>query len=178
MTAPRPYGIFAAFAGPDALLAAVRDLRAQGYCDLQAHTAYPVDGLDRALGLKPSPIGWLILLGALLGAVAAYALPVYSTMVAYPINVGGRPLHAWPPFALLAFEGGVLGGTLAAFLGFLVLCRLPAYHHPAFDFPAVDFADEDCFVVVIRGSDPQYDAQALTRALTEAKAQRIAEVGP
>jgi hypothetical protein len=90
--------------------------------------------------------------------------------------VGGRPLHAWPPFALLAFEGGVLGGAVSALVGLLVLCRLPAYHHPAFDFRDVDFADERCFVLVVLASDARYEPGTLRRLLTQAGAQRVAEV--
>ena len=100
-----------------------------------------------------------------------------SVTVAYPINVGGRPLHAWPPFLLLAFEGGMLGGALAALLGMLVLCRLPAYHHRAFDCPSVDFSDQRCFVLVVRGTDPLYDRAVLMRLLTQAGATRIDEIG-
>jgi hypothetical protein len=173
----RPYGLFAAFGTPEALLAAIRDLRQRGFRALDAHASFPINGLVEALGLRPSPIGWIILGGIVLGAVATYALALSSVTLAYPINVGGRPLHAWPPFLLLAFEGGVLGGALAALIGVLVLCRLPAYHHPAFDCRLVDFADQRCFVLVVRGSDPRYDRDVLTRLLTQAGATRIDEVG-
>lgn len=176
MSERRPYGLFAAFAGPDDLLEAVHALRGRGHRALDAHTSFPVDGLAEALGLPRSRIGWIIVAGIVFGAVVVYALVLFSVTIAYPINVGGRPLHAWPPFLLLAFEGGVLGGTVAALLGFLRLCRLPAYHHPAFDCPSVDFADQACFVLVVRATDPRYDRAALTRCLEEAGATRIDEV--
>lgn len=176
MSDAAPYGLFAAFDGPQALVSAARRLRGQGYAALDAHTPYPVDGLDAALGLGRSRIGWVILAGAIIGAVAAYGLALYSVTVAYPINVGGRPLHAWPPFALLAFEGGVLGGALSALAGLLVLSRLPAYHHPSFDFPDVDFAEERCFVLLVRATDARYEPGTLRRLLQEAGALRIGEV--
>lgn len=174
MTAP--FGLYAAFDGPEALLDAVRDLRARGYEALDTHTSFPVDGINDALGLRPSPVGWWILGGVLLGAAASYGLALYSTTVNYPINVGGRPLDAWPPFALLAFEGGILGGTLAALLGVLGLSRLPTYHHPAFDFEGLDFSRGTCFVLVVHGWDHRYDAETLRHLLTQRGAQRIAEV--
>lgn len=172
-----PHGLFAAFAGPGELLEAARTLRGRGYRVLDAHTAFPVDGLVEALGLPRSPIGWIIVGGIVIGAIATYALVLSSVTLGYPINVGGRPLHAWPPFLLLAFEGGVLGGALAAFFGLLRLCRLPAYHHPAFDCPSVDFARQECFVLVVHGTDPRYDRAVLSRLLTEAGATRIDEIG-
>ena len=177
MTAPSPTGLYAAFDGPDALLDATRKLRDGGYRAIEAYTSFPVEGLSDALGLRPSRVGWVILAGVLLGAAAAYGIALYSTTVAYPINVGGRPLHAWPPFALLAFEGGILGGTLAAFLGMLVLTRLPTYHHPAFDFPGVDFAKGRCFVLMVSASDARYDRGVLGRLLTQVGATQVAEVG-
>jgi Protein of unknown function (DUF3341) len=172
----RPYGLFAAFDGPEALVAAARDLRERGYRALDAHASFPVNGLAEALGIGRSPVGWIIVAGIVFGAVATYALVLSSVTVAYPINVGGRPLHAWPPFLLLAFEGGVLGGALAALIGVLVLCRLPAYHHPAFDVPSVDFSDQRCFVLVVHGTDPRYDRATLMRLLTQAGATRIDEI--
>lgn len=177
MNARAPYGLFAAFNGPEALLAAAVRVRENGYRALDAHTSYPVEGLDEALGLPRSNIGWIILAGVVLGAIGTYALVLYSVTVSYPINVGGRPLNAWPPYLLLSFEGGVLGGTLAALIGFLWLCRLPAYHHPAFDFPPVDFADQQCFVLVVHASDPEYDAAVLRRLLIAAGATRVDEIG-
>lgn len=176
MNARAPYGLFAAFKGPEALLGAAGQLRDSGYRALDAHTSYPVEGLEQALDLPRSRVGWIILAGAIFGAVFTYGLVLYSVTLSYPINVGGRPLNAWPPYLLLAFEGGVLGGTLAALLGFLGLCRLPAYHHPAFDFAAVDFADQECFVLVIHASDPEYDAALLRRLLDSAGATRIDEI--
>lgn len=176
MNARAPYGIFAAFDGPEKLISAARQLRDGGYSALDAHTSYPVEGLDEALDLPRSNVGWIILAGVVFGAIATYALVLYSVTISYPINVGGRPLNAWPPYLLLSFEGGVLGGTLAAFLGFLWLCRLPAYHHPAFDFAPLDFADQECFVLVIHASDPEYEAAALRRLLSTAGATRIEEI--
>lgn len=176
MNGRRPFGLFAAFDGPEALLKGARSLRDHGYRALDAHTSYPVEGLAEALALPRSPIGWIIFAGVVVGAALVYGLVLSSVTLAYPINVGGRPLHAWPPFALLAFEGGVLGGALAAFFGLLRLCRLPAYHHPAFDCPAVDFSDQRCFVLVVHATDPRYDAAALTRLLSQAGARRIDEV--
>ena len=177
MSAAQPFGLFAAFDGPDALLDAVRELRQRGYRAIDAYTSFPVEGLDHALGLRASPVGWLILAGVVLGAIAAYGIALYSTTVAYPINVGGRPLHAWPPFALLAFEGGILGGTIAAFLGMLVLTRLPTYHHPVFDFAGMDFARGRCFVLMVSASDARYDRGALGKLLTQIGATQVAEVG-
>jgi Protein of unknown function (DUF3341) len=177
MSAARPFGVFAAFDGPGELLEGARELRGRGYTALDAHTAFPVDGLAEVLGMGRSPIGWIIVVGIAFGAVATYALVLSSVTLAYPINVGGRPLHAWPPFLLLAFEGGVLGGALAAFFGLLRLCRLPAYYHPAFDCPSVDFARQECFVLVVHGTDPRYDRAVLERLLSDAGARRIDEIG-
>jgi Protein of unknown function (DUF3341)/Cytochrome C oxidase, cbb3-type, subunit III len=149
MTAdPRP-ALMAAFARPEALSAAAEDLAGTGIENMDAFTPFPVHGLARTLGMRPSRLPQVMLAGGIAGAVGVYALILYSVAVDYPINVGGRGLNAWPAYLVLSFEAGILGAALAGFFGLLHANRLPEYHHPVFDVPHFGFAQGGDFWLLV-----------------------------
>src|SRR3982750_994672 len=39
-----------------------------------------------------------VLVGGLLGGIGGYSLEYWVSVLAYPINVGGKPWHSWPAF--------------------------------------------------------------------------------
>jgi hypothetical protein len=168
-----PHGVLAAFCEPEPLTAAAADLRRQGFAELDAFTPYPVPELDDILGATAGPLPWIVLAGGVFGAAAAYGLILYSVLIDYPINVGGRPLDAWPAFLVLAFEGGILGAALAAFIGMLALNRLPTYHHPVFDAASFTFARDDRFYLLVRGGDPRFAEPSLAEHLRAAGAVSV-----
>ncbi len=143
--------LLATFATPEALLAAAREVAARGWRQ-EAMTPYPVDGLAEATGFRGSPLPWIMLAGFILGAGAIYALQAYSVLVAYPINVGGRPLHSWPAFLIPAFEGGILGAAVSGFIGMIALNGLPRLNHPAFDAPSFSHARGDRFFLMVEAA--------------------------
>ena len=176
MSASPLYGLLGVFGEPEPLVAAAVALRAEGYVRLDAFTPYPVPELDEPLQTRERPLPWIVLAGGLLGAIAAYALILYSVEIDYPINVGGRPLDAWPAYLVLAFEGGVLGASLGGFLGMLALNRLPTYYHPIFNAPSFTFAKGDRFYLLIRHDDPRFDAASVQEILGAHHAISVEEV--
>lgn len=158
MTMPDPhaYGVVAEFATPEALLAAAVRCR-RDFTDVEAFTPFAVDGLADALGFTRNGVAAVTLAGGVAGALGAYFLQWYSAVIDYPINAGGRPLHSWPSFIPATFELAVLGAALAAFFGFLALCRLPRLNHPLFDVPDFHLASKSRFFLCVRATDPAYD---------------------
>lgn len=163
--AGRPYGLVAEFADADRLLGSIARVRDAGYRRIEACTPFPVEGMTEALGFRDRRIPWLTLLGGVLGAVLGFGMQVYTNL-AYPIDIGGRPLVAIPAFMLITFELMVLGAVVLAIGGMLVLNRLPRLHHPLFDLVSFDIAGPDRFFLVIFGDDDLFDGSG-TKAFLE-----------
>lgn len=155
--------VLAAFPDADALLAAARSLRAQGFRHLDAYTPFPIDGLAGILGLRDRRVTWWALAGGIAGLLLGAGLQVGANL-AYPIPVGGRPLIAPPAFVLVTFALGVLGAALAAVLAMLLLSRLPRLSHPLFDADGFGFERADRFFLAILAS-PDFDRDRAGRAL-------------
>ena len=158
------YGLLAEFDSADALTAAARRVREAGYSHVEAFAPYPLPEVAAALGYRRSGVAFLVLLGGVVGGSAAFFMLYWVSAVAYPINVGGRPLNSWPMWIPITFELTVLTAAFAAFLGVFVLCRLPRFHHPLFGSPLFARATTDGFYLCVEATDPKFDPDA-TRAL-------------
>lgn len=166
MAAERLYGVLAEFDSPGALLEAARALRAQGYRNMDACTPFPVHGIDEALGLRGSPLGWIALAAGLTGAALALALQWWTGAIDYPLIVGGKPFFAFEPSIPITFELTVLLAALATVFGMLALNRLPRLYHPLFECDAFRGATDDRFLLAIEATDSNFHAEE-TRALLE-----------
>lgn len=160
------YGLLAEFDSPDGLVAAIRRVRAAGYDQLEAFSPVPVEEAWEALGSRRTGVPLFTLLGGLIGALVGYAIQYYTNVLDYPLNVGGRPLHGWPAFAVTTIELGILGAALGAAVGMLALNGLPRPHHPVFNVPAFDLASQTRFFLCVRSTDPQYDPAATRQFLS------------
>lgn len=163
MNAPRDHGCLAQFASVPALLAAVTQLRADGYTRLEAYTPFAVDGLAEALGPARNRIPLLMLLGGLVGGLGTLALQYYAAVIDYPIDVGGRPDASWPAFIPAALEVTILFAALAGIVGMLVGNGLPRLSHPLFNSTRFEAASRDGLFVLLRADDPRYDAERVLR---------------
>lgn len=180
MSARDCHGLLAEFADAPALLAAVRNLRESGYARLEAYTSYPVEGLVEALGVVPGPfyrrIPFWVLLGGLCGGFGTLALEYYSAVIAYPINVGGRPNASWPAFLPAALEMTLLFAAIFGVVAMLVGDGLPRLHHPLFAVAHFEKASRDGLFVLVRGDDPHFKAKRARDDLDALDALRVDEV--
>jgi hypothetical protein len=170
------YGVIAAFADPDSLTDAAWAMREKGYRRMDAFSPFEVRGLADILGMRKTRLPWTVLAGAVAGAAFVYALILYSVEVDFPINVGGRPLHSWPPFAVIAFEAAILGAALAGFFGMLWANGLPRYYHPVFNAKSFTYAQGGKFYLLVEAADPKYRKGVTRGQLTRLGAETVEEV--
>lgn len=170
------YGLMAEFETPTEILVAAQKAYAAGYRNLDAYSPQPVHGLAEAIGFAKNRVALVCLVGALLGLATAYALQVWINLVAYPENIGGRPLYSWPSFVIVCFELTILFGGLSACLGMFAMNGLPMPYHPVFNVPQFASASRDRFFLCIEAVDPKFDMTNTRAFLENLEPQSIAEV--
>lgn len=168
------YGLVAEFDDPGSVLAAARAVRDAGYQRFDVYTPYPVHGIDRAMGVKPTSLPWIVLVCGLSGTALALLLQWWTNAFDYPFSISGKPLFGVPANIPITFEVTVLLSAFAAFFGMLVLNRLPEHHHPLFELERFARASDDGFFLAIEASDPRFDA-VRTRALLQSHTRRPVE---
>jgi Protein of unknown function (DUF3341) len=169
------YGILAEFATVPDLFHACARVRDAGFTRWDAHTPFPVHGLEAAMGLRRSPLPWIVLVTGLTGAGLGFLLQVWVHTSAYPLVISGKPYFSWPAFIPVTFELGVLFAAFGAVLGMLGLNRLPMLYHPLFRSKLFEGVTDDAFFISIESWDPRFDL-ASTRTLLESIGARNVEL--
>ena len=167
------YGFLAEFDSPRALHRACGLVRDAGYSRWDAHTPFPIHGLEKAMGLRDSRLGWVVLIGGLGGAAGAMVLQWWVSTIGYPLIISGKPFNSWQAFIPVMFELGVMGGVLGAVFGMFAFNELPTLHHPLFNSAAFERVTDDRFFISIEVEDPRFDRETTRRLLQESGATRV-----
>jgi hypothetical protein len=160
------HGLMAEFDDPNALVAGARRAHQAGYRCMDAYSPLPIEELHEAMGGHDTKLPLIVLIGGLAGCIAGYSLQWWAATVAYPLNIGGRPLHSWPAFIPVTFECTILVAALSAVLGMLALNGLPQPYHPVFNVPRFALASRNRFFLCIEAADPKFDLEQ-TRSFLE-----------
>lgn len=158
-------GLLAEFSDPGALYDAVKALRKQGYTRLDTFTPFPIHGMDRAMGLSVSPLGFLAFGGGLTGLALAVWLQWWTSAVDYPINISNKPLFAWEASVPIAFELTILFTALGIVGGMLALNGLPRPYNPLFNSERFGRATDDGFFLHVGRADKTFDRSQTARHL-------------
>ena len=170
------FGLVGVFERPADLMEACEALRDAGYRRFDAHTPFPVHGLERAMGLRSSRVPWLALAGGVLGGTGAFLLQAWVHSDAYPLVIAGKPFFALPAYVPVTFEITILLAAFGTFFGMWLLNGLPRLFHPVMRHPAFPRASDDRYLVSVEASDPRYEPGAVRMLLRAAGATQIEEV--
>ena len=171
------YGVVGEFETPEQILHAAKRAHEAGYRRLDAYTPFPVEGLSEALGFRRTSVPLVTLFGGLLGGLGGFGFQYWVAAIAYPQNIGGRPLNSWPAFIPVTFELTVLGASLFSVFGMLALNRLPQPHHPLFNVERFQkHASSDRFFLCLQANDPKFNLMEASRFLQNLNARYVDEV--
>ena len=156
------YGITATFKTPDEIINAAKKVSNAGYIHFDVNTPYPVHGMDRAMKIRPSKLGFVTLVMGLSGAAIALLLMFWTMSVDYPIVIGGKPFFALPAFIPITFELTVLLATLSTVGAMIALFfRLPDNQHPLHDTEYMKSVSSDKYGVVIESEDEKFNVKSV-----------------
>ena len=153
------HAVLAEFDSPHAIYEAAKKTTEAGYTRVDAHTPFPIHGLDRALRQGPSHLGWIVVLGGLAGIGGAQLMMWWMNAVDYEYWVSGKLPYAWPSTIPITFECMVLLSAFAAVFGMFGMNKLPRLYSPLFKHPTFHRVTDDKFFLSVEALDPKFDQQ-------------------
>ena len=170
------WGVLAQYENPHEIFAACEQVRDSGYSVWDACAPFPVHGLDKAMGIKPSRLPWVVLCVGLSGSAFMLFFQSWIAGSVFPIVVGGKPLFSMPAFVPIWYEITVLSSCVTAFFGNWVLSGLPRPHHPAFNAKSFGRVTDDKFFIMVEATDPLFDLTRTKALLAASGASSVEEL--
>lgn len=164
---PGIYGAMAEFDTPEELLTACERAYAEGFRRMDAYAPMPIEGLAEAIGFRKNYVANCVLAAGICGVAFGFGLLEWITNVAYPHNVGGRPLNSWPAYIPITFECMILFSALTSLASMLFMNRLPQPYHPVFNVKEFERASIDKFFLCIESRDPKFRTEEVLQFLQE-----------
>ena len=168
-----PAVILAEFDSADALYHAAEKVRDAGYKEFDCHSPFPIHGMDEAMGVKRSPLGYIIFCIGSLGLIGALVLMWWTSAVDYPLVISGKPFFSFPAFIPITFALTVLTSAITATLGMIVINQLPRFVHPVFSSDRFGKFSDDSFFVSIESNDKKYDEHKTVEFLRSINGRHI-----
>src|SRR3954468_22699685 len=147
----------AEFDSPEELVEATKRVTAAGYTKTDGFSPFPIHEMSDALNFRERKVAPIILIGGICGLIGGAGLEYWTQVIAYPMNIGGRPYNAWVSFIPPAFETTILVAAFSAVIGMLALNGLPRPYHPVFNVARFERASQDKFFLVIEAADPKFN---------------------
>ncbi len=174
MTKGPLYAIGALFNTPEKIIRAASETAQAGYTKYDVNTPYPVHGMDGAMRLRPSRLGFFAFAFGLLGTVSAVGLMTWVTLVDYPMVIGGKPFWSWPAFVPIAFELTVLLASVLSVVAMIVIYfKFPNNRHPLHDTTYMRRVSSDMFGLYVKADDPAFVERTVRDHFTRLGAAEI-----
>ena len=168
------YGLIAEFSDPTSLLQSVQKLTKVGYRRLDTHSPFPIHGMEKALKIADSKLGWIVFCFGLLGFCTAITLQLWVATKGYAITVSGKPYASIEAFVPITFELTILFSAFSCVFGMFALNKLPMFYHPLFKAKIFSQkANDDGFFISVEAQDVQFDLKQTDRFLKELGALNI-----
>ena len=173
---PPIYGLLAEFDSAQSLLDAANKTREAGYRKIDAYSPFPIHGLAEALGFKEKMVAPIVLGAGITGAMVGWGLEYWTSVIDYPMNIGGRPYYSWVSFIPPAYEVTILFAAISAVVGMIALNGLPQPYHPVFNVPRFERASQDAFFLAVESTDPNFDLDETRKFLMSLRAKEVSHV--
>jgi len=170
------HGILAEFRNPKELVNAAESVKNSGYKKFDTYAPFPIHGMEKAMGLKESKVGWIVLIGGLIGFIGILSLMVWVMGFRYPLNISGKPFINIPIYVPITFEITVLFSSFAALFGMLGLNNLPRLYNPLFNVDRFEKASDDGFFVCIEATDDLFAEDKVKKLFRDNGATHIETV--
>jgi hypothetical protein len=164
----RPALILAEYKTPARCMHAAEKLRDAGYTKFDAHTPFPVHGMDKAMGLPDSRLGWIVIVCALTGTSSAFLMMWWMNCYDYPLVIGGKPpsTSSIASMVPIMFELTILFSAFAAVFGMFGLNKIPQHNHAVFVSDRFKSFSTDKFWISVEAEDPKFKLEK-TRELLD-----------
>ena len=86
------------------LLSAAEKVRDAGFKNWDCFTPFPVHGLDDAMGMGPTKLPLLVLVGGASGAFLGMLMQWWMNTIDYPLIISGKPMWSIPANIPVGFE--------------------------------------------------------------------------
>lgn len=165
-------GMAGIFLKEKTVLNAAQKVREAGFTKFDAISPYPIHGMEEACGIKRSTIPYVAFAAGCVGLLAGLGLVYYTSVVDWPLNIGGKPMFSLPAFVPILFELTVLFAALSSVATLFVFCGMPKVDPPVID------KDLTChkFAIFIPENDVGYNSDRVEKLLKDLGADEIKKV--
>jgi hypothetical protein len=150
------HGVLAHFTNPAAVIHACEKVRDAGYAKWDMHTPFPIHGMEKAMGIKRTPLPMVAAIVGLTAASLGFTMQIWMNWD-FKMVVQGKPPQAWEPLIPITFELGILFTAFTTLIGMLAMNGLPRHHHPLFNSERFLKSSDDQFFIAIESADAKFD---------------------
>lgn len=170
------YALTALFDTPDGIMKAADRVSGE-YTRYDVNTPYPVHGMDDAMKLSPSRIGYFTISVGLTFMSLMLFFIFWTNNVDYPQVIGGKPYFAFPTYVPIMFEITILtGAVLSVAMMISVLFKFPNNAHPLHDSGYMKAVASDKYGIYIEAKDSKFDYAKVEALFKELGASSISPV--
>lgn len=187
-TPPREvYGVIGEYDDVTTVMNAAVKFRDAGFKRWDVYSPFPIHGIDKAMGTKPTILPWIVLLCGLTGMTAGIVLTIFTMatevdipfmpwvdgLVGYPFLISGKPYNSFPAFIAVIFELTILLSAFGAVFGMFILNKLPMLYNPLLTSDRFRRATNDRFYIGVESRDAAFDEEKVAAMLRDSGASAV-----